>query len=629
MNNVGRWATITTLAAIGCSDGTTEQTLPTATTPTTPNATAVASVTVSPATCTLSVGGSCTVVATPRDASGNALTGRTTAWTTSNAAIATVTSTGSVTGVAVGSTTITATSEGKTAAVDVTVAATSATTVLVQVDASATGPVLADLLGVNKTPKFNSQTPGISYDASALYTAFSVSHARAQDGTVDNCAIYTPATKVNVDAPSTPILGCTLTPNGGPPHFSWTPASTADADLNNPANYNFTGVDEAMATATATGAKFYLRLGDAYNGANDTADPIAFAKVSANIYRHVIGQFKPGAISVDPAFVEVMNEPDGVFWRGTSARFDSVFTEIVARVRTAAAAAGKTVIVGGPGFTTNYLTQQNTATNVANNFIRAVGVANLDFFAVHHYGSCASATLSAAAAFLRSSRAYADAQGFTGKPMQVGEWNIGLGMQCGEAQYADPRMMSYASGVLTLMQDPAQRIRAAEFYAGVTVMSVFDLTSVAGKARVNPSAWAYWAHARLKGATSLSAQVCPNGTNCVNGYAAESQPLLALGGVSNGVRYAVVTNDGATAVTYLLRVKGLSGASVNATILNPPLAVQELPVSGSPLKPSAADVAALMTMPTSESRNALGVSGGQVEMTLTIPAHAVQVIEIR
>jgi uncharacterized protein YjdB len=60
--------------------------------------------------------------ATTRDASGTILTGRPVNWTTSNSALATVSSTGLVTGVGLGSAQITAESEGATSSVTVTVA---------------------------------------------------------------------------------------------------------------------------------------------------------------------------------------------------------------------------------------------------------------------------------------------------------------------------------------------------------------------------------------------------------------------------------------------------------------------------------------------------------------------------
>ncbi len=93
----------------------------------------VASVTLNEGTATLIVGENVSLVATPRDASGTVLTGRSVAWKSSAPAIATV-SNGLVTAVSAGLATITATSEGESATAQITVntppatcAATSAT----------------------------------------------------------------------------------------------------------------------------------------------------------------------------------------------------------------------------------------------------------------------------------------------------------------------------------------------------------------------------------------------------------------------------------------------------------------------------------------------------------------------
>ncbi len=75
--------------------------------------TSVASVDVMPDPATVVVGQTVQLTATPRDASGNALSGRVVSWSSSDAVVATVNNTGLVSGVGVGSATITATSEGQ------------------------------------------------------------------------------------------------------------------------------------------------------------------------------------------------------------------------------------------------------------------------------------------------------------------------------------------------------------------------------------------------------------------------------------------------------------------------------------------------------------------------------------
>jgi uncharacterized protein YjdB len=90
---------------------------------TAPPPAAVASVSVSPTTASLTTGATQQITATPRDAQGNALTGRAVTWASGNTQVATVTQAGLITAVGPGSTTVTATSEGKVGTVAVTVTA--------------------------------------------------------------------------------------------------------------------------------------------------------------------------------------------------------------------------------------------------------------------------------------------------------------------------------------------------------------------------------------------------------------------------------------------------------------------------------------------------------------------------
>jgi uncharacterized protein YjdB len=78
----------------------------------TPPPPVVTTVTVSPTSASVAVGATSTLQATVKDQNGNSMTGQTVTWSTNNAAVATVSSTGVVTGVAAGSATITATSSG-------------------------------------------------------------------------------------------------------------------------------------------------------------------------------------------------------------------------------------------------------------------------------------------------------------------------------------------------------------------------------------------------------------------------------------------------------------------------------------------------------------------------------------
>lgn len=81
----------------------------------------VASVSVSPATASIAVGGTQQFAATLRDANGNTLTGRTVAWSSSNPVVAAVSGSGLATALLAGTATITATSEGQSGSASLTV----------------------------------------------------------------------------------------------------------------------------------------------------------------------------------------------------------------------------------------------------------------------------------------------------------------------------------------------------------------------------------------------------------------------------------------------------------------------------------------------------------------------------
>lgn len=81
----------------------------------------VASVAIASPVTTLNVGETATLTATPKDAQGNALTGRVVSWTSSSATVATVSTAGLVTALTAGATVITATSETKSSQAPITV----------------------------------------------------------------------------------------------------------------------------------------------------------------------------------------------------------------------------------------------------------------------------------------------------------------------------------------------------------------------------------------------------------------------------------------------------------------------------------------------------------------------------
>jgi uncharacterized protein YjdB len=101
----------------------------------------VASVVVSPASSSISIGQTTQLTATPRDAAGGSLQNRTVTWSSTNTAVATVSSTGLVTAVTVGGpVTIVATSEGQDGSATVTVTPPPVATVTITPTSSSLTP---------------------------------------------------------------------------------------------------------------------------------------------------------------------------------------------------------------------------------------------------------------------------------------------------------------------------------------------------------------------------------------------------------------------------------------------------------------------------------------------------------
>jgi uncharacterized protein YjdB len=111
----------------------------------------VASVTLDPTSASLEVGATRQFTATPRNAGGAALTGRVVTWSTSNGAVASVSSTGLVTALTVGTATITARSEGEEGTAGITVAL--APVSLVEVNPATASMAIGDTVTISATPR--------------------------------------------------------------------------------------------------------------------------------------------------------------------------------------------------------------------------------------------------------------------------------------------------------------------------------------------------------------------------------------------------------------------------------------------------------------------------------------------
>ena len=179
----------------------------------------VASVTVSPATASLTVGQTVQLTATPKDANGNPLTGRVITWQSSDNTIASVNSSGLVTGVGAGGpVTITATSEGQSGSATVNV--TLAPVASVTVTPSAANVAITGTVQLTATPKDANGNPltgrAISWSSSDN-TIATVSSSGLVTGVAAGTATITATSEgksgtASVTVAGAPVATVTVTP---------------------------------------------------------------------------------------------------------------------------------------------------------------------------------------------------------------------------------------------------------------------------------------------------------------------------------------------------------------------------------------------------------------------------------
>ncbi len=241
----------------------------------------VASLTVSPTAATIVVGGTQQLTATPLDANGNPLSGRTITWSSDAPSVATVNANGLVPAVGVGSANITATSEGKSAAAAITVnpvpvASVSVSPATASIYAGATQQLTATLLDANGNPlsgrtiTWSSDAPGVAtVNGSGLVTAEAAGTASitaASEGKSGSAAItvIVPVASVSLSPTSATILvgatqQLTATPldaNGNPLSgraIIWSTDAASVATVNASGLVTAAGVGSASITATSEG----------------------------------------------------------------------------------------------------------------------------------------------------------------------------------------------------------------------------------------------------------------------------------------------------------------------------------------------------------------------------------------
>ena len=64
-------------------------------------------------------------------------------------------------------------------------------------------------------------------------------------------------------------------------------------------------------------------------------------------------------------------------------------------------------------------------------------------------------------------------------------------------------------------------------------------------------------------------------------------------------------------------------------VYTPPGAAQDVSAKGNPVTPDSAALNSLLASPGQQTRSVLDVKGGQLQLTLTVPAYGLQVVELK
>ncbi|MGE3616220.1 MAG: Ig-like domain-containing protein [Gemmatimonadales bacterium] len=225
-------------------------------------AAAVATVVVTPAAASISVGQTQPLTATPKDSTGTTLTGRTVTWTTSNAGVATVAASGLVTAVSAGSATITGTVEGVAGTAAITVVPPPVATVSVA-PASASLSI-GQTVGLTATPKDSAGTPltgrSVSWSSNQPSVA-TVSAAGLVTAVASGAATVAATVEGQSGSSAVTVAGATTgtvsgvvnSPQLGPMAGVTVSAAGRTATTNGSGAYTLTSVPSGSASLTVTG----------------------------------------------------------------------------------------------------------------------------------------------------------------------------------------------------------------------------------------------------------------------------------------------------------------------------------------------------------------------------------------
>jgi hypothetical protein len=229
------------------------------------------------------------------------------------------------------------------------------------------------------------------------------------------------------------------------------------ADPEKPASYNFAPTDKVIAAIRASGAEVFYRVGRSWGAnVNPPNDFDKFASVAKHIAMHYNLGWADG-FHDRIRYWEFWNEPDGLFWSGTSQQFYSLYEKTARALRSV----DPTLKVGGDG-----KAFPSDDGGYREGFLDycASRQVPLDFYSWHTYAN-RSADPYDAVRLAKEIRAILDTHGFPHAESILSEWNLSADFTDAEkAELQGIHNAAFIGAVLSYLQDTT--IDHAHFYRG-------------------------------------------------------------------------------------------------------------------------------------------------------------------
>jgi hypothetical protein len=349
------------------------------------------------------------------------------------------------------------------------------------------------------------------------------------------------------------------------------PDRTADPDLKG--SYNFTNSDPRWQAILACGAQPYFRLGDSYNNPTppaDSAERDNLVLAIVNIVHHYYdGQWD--GFSTPFEYIEIWNEPDGIFWPGHT-RLE--FFDFYAAATQALRAAFPDLKIGGPGFTVAAFKlpagQQYVKDFLDYMQTNSIG---LDFLSWHMYSSTPVEYADAGAWYREQLNSY----GFSAAASHVTEYNTNLtGVAADDHELrCGPHGAAVLSACWIAMQSSSAQIDLALFYRGNDTApgmpDFFGLYYADGAPKKIAQAFALWHLLCLCPDLVQTAALKPGGGASplwvLAGRNGANQALLVVNPGTAQSTYSLAFSDGSFPEQYAISLREVSATADGATAL--------------------------------------------------------------